>query len=98
MTGYAYSESSDENITISVEIKGYNSRFLDLSIHLPVWLSSMEIRIREYLASRFARGKVELGVRIREEDSPVSVLVNKNIAMKYKTAIGELAKALNIKE
>jgi len=98
MTGYAYSELSKENITVAVEIKGYNSRFLDLSIHLPVWLSPLEMRVREYLASRFARGKVELSVRIREEDSPASVLVNKNIAMEYKAAIGELAKALNIKE
>jgi uncharacterized protein (TIGR00255 family) len=98
MTGYAYSELSKENITVAVEIKGYNSRFLDLSIHLPVWLTPLEMRVREYLASRFARGKVELSVRIREEDSPASVLVNKNIAMEYKAAIGELAKALNIKE
>jgi len=98
MTGYAYSESSKENITVAVEIKGYNSRFLDLSIHLPVWLSPLEMKVREYLASRFARGKVELSVRIREEDSPASVSVNKNIAMEYKAAIGELAKALNIKE
>ena len=98
MTGYAYSESTKENITVAVEIKGYNSRFLDLSIHLPLWLSSLEMRVREYLASRFARGKVELSVRIREEDSPVSVLVNKNVAMKYKTAIEELAKVLGIKE
>jgi uncharacterized protein (TIGR00255 family) len=98
MTGYAYSESSKDNITIAVEIKGYNSRFLDISIHLPVWLTPLEMRVREYLASRFARGKVELSVRIREEDSPASVSVNRNIAMEYKAAIGELAKALNIKE
>jgi uncharacterized protein (TIGR00255 family) len=98
MTGYAYSESSKDNITVAVEIKGYNSRFLDISIHLPVWLSPLEMRVREYLASRFARGKVELSVRIREEDSPASVSVNKNIALEYQTAIGELAKALNIKE
>ncbi|MDR1803756.1 MAG: YicC family protein [Treponema sp.] len=98
MTGYAYSESTKENITVAVELKGYNSRFLDLSIHLPVWLSSLEMRIREYLSSRIARGKVELGVRIREEDSPVSVSVNKSVAMKYKMAIGELARALDIKE
>jgi len=98
MTGYAYSESTKENITVAVEIKGYNSRYLDLSIHLPPWLSSLEMRVHGYLAARFARGKVEFSVRIREEDSPVLIAVNKSIAMKYKTAIGELARALNIKE
>jgi uncharacterized protein (TIGR00255 family) len=56
------------------------------------------MRVREYLASRYARGKVELSVRIREEDSPASISINKSIAAEYKKAIGELAKALNIKE
>ena len=98
MTGYAYSESSNNNITVAVEIKGYNSRFLDISIHLPPWLSSLEMRTREYLASRFTRGKMEVSVRINEEDSPVAVSINKGIAMKYKIAITDLAMALNIKE
>ena len=98
MTGYAYKESSSGNVTVSVEIKGYNSRFLDLSVYLPSWLSSLEQGIREYLSSRFARGKVELGVRVKEENSPVSVSVNETAALAYKTAIGNLAKTLGTKE
>ena len=98
MTAYAYSESAKEGLTVSVELKGYNSRFLDLSIHLPVWLSSVEMRVREYLGSRFVRGKVELSVRIKEDSSPVSISINKNVAAEYKTAIVELAKALDIKD
>jgi len=38
MTGYAYQETTNSNITVSVEIKSYNSRFLDLSVYLPSWL------------------------------------------------------------
>ena len=98
MTGYAYSESSKENVTVSVELKGYNSRFLDLSMHIPPWLSSLEMKMREYLGSRFSRGKVELSVRLKEENAPVSISINKNIAVKYKAAVEELAKALNLKD
>ena len=98
MTGYAYRESSNGNITVSVEIKGYNSRFLDLSIYLPSWLSSLEGGVREYLSSRFTRGKVEVGVRIRERDAPVSVSVNETAAINYKKTIGDLARSLGIKE
>ncbi|MDR0496826.1 MAG: YicC family protein [Treponema sp.] len=98
MTGYAYSESSGGNIKISVEIKGYNSRFLDLSVYLPSWLSSLEMKIREYMASRFIRGKIELGVRVREENVPVSVSINENAARIYKLAIEKLAKTLDIND
>ena len=98
MTGYAYRESSNENITVSVELKGYNNRFLDISIHLVPWLSPLESGIRKYISSRFARGKVDVTIRLKEENALVSVSVNGNAAMSYKTAIEELAKTLGIKE
>ena len=98
MTGYAYRESSGKNLTVSVEIKGYNSRFLDLSVYLPPWLMSLEMRIRDYMSSRFGRGKVEVGVRVREENVPVSIRVNENAARAYEKAIRELAQTLGLEE
>ena len=98
MTCYAYKESSGENLSVSVEIKGYNSRFLDLSIYLPSRFSSLEPWVQEYVSSRFARGKVEIGIRVREEGAPVSVSINKNAAMIYMKALTELAATLGAKE
>ena len=98
MTGYAFRESASSDVTVSVEIKGYNSRFLDLSVYLPSWLSSLEPEIRAYAASRFARGKVEIGVRVKEKDPHVVVTVNEATAHVYEKAIKGLAKFLCIKE
>ena len=98
MTCYAYKESSEKTTTVSVEIKGYNSRFLDLSVYLPSWLSSLETRVREKLCARFARGKLDVSVRIKEKDAPVSVTINENAAIVYESAIRGLAKTLSIKE
>ena len=98
MTGYACKESVIDKTTVSVEIKSYNSRFLDLSIHLPSWLSSLEPWVRKYISSRFARGKVEVGIRVKEEGTPLSVLINENAAIAYKKAICELAGALETSE
>ena len=98
MTGYAYSESSKENITVSVEIKGYNSRFFDLSVYLPPWLSSLEMRAREYMSSRFTRGKVETGIRVKEKNAPVSVSINESAVLAYESAISALAKTFNTDE
>jgi uncharacterized protein (TIGR00255 family) len=98
MTCYAYKKESKDNVTVSVEIKGYNSRFLDLSINLPFWLSSLESRIREYINSRFSRGKLEVWIRVREDGAPISVTINENAATAYKNAIGALAKSLSLPE
>ena len=92
MTGYAYRELSSGNITVSAEIKGYNSRFLDLSVYLPSWLSSLEPGFRSYIASRFTRGKVEASIRVKEANAPVSVSVNENAVLSYLKAIENLSK------
>ena len=98
MTGYAYKESSHAQTTVSVEIKSYNSRFLDIYIHLPSWLSSLEPGIRDYVTSRFTRGKMELNVRVKEENAPVSVSINRNAVLAYEKAIDDLAKTLDTEE
>ena len=98
MTGYAFKEFSNETIKISVEIKCYNSRFLDLYVHLPSWLSPLEARIRSSLSGKFARGKVDLTVRVKEENAAFSIQINKNAAQAYKNAIMDLSNDLEIKE
>ena len=98
MTGYAYHETAAADMTVSVEIKGYNSRFLDLGIYLPSWLSSLEPGIREYISSRFGRGKVELTIRIKEHNGVLKVSVNTAAALAYYRAIEDLARNINVQE
>jgi uncharacterized protein (TIGR00255 family) len=98
MTGYACREISGDEITLSVEIKGYNSRFLELSIYLPPWLSGLEPRIRNYIGSRINRGKVEINIRLREHTARLSVSVNTQAALAYQKAISPLAEILKISE
>jgi uncharacterized protein (TIGR00255 family) len=98
MTGYAYREQQDENISLSVEIKGYNSRFLELFVYLPPYVSSLEPEIREYMAGRFRRGKIETGVRIKEHHADISVSVNQRAAKVYQEAFSNLALTLGLDE
>jgi uncharacterized protein (TIGR00255 family) len=98
MTGYAYLENSGKDLTVSVEIKGYNSRFLDSSVFLPSWLSPLEPRIREYMASRFSRGKIDTSIRIKEHNGDISVSVNTAAARSYYKAMNDLTEVLGISE
>jgi uncharacterized protein (TIGR00255 family) len=98
MTGYAWREKAGEAVSLSVEIKGYNSRYLEISVNAPLWLSSLEPGIREHIAAFCGRGKVEVQVRIREHNAPLSVSVNKEAARAYMTAISSLATDLGVNE
>jgi uncharacterized protein (TIGR00255 family) len=98
MTGYACSEVQDADFSLAVEIRGYNSRYLEIFVNLPPWLSSLENEIREYIASRCVRGKIEAVIRLKEHNAPVRVLVNHAAAAAYADAINTLAQTLGIDE
>jgi len=98
MTGYAYREKTGQDLSVSVEIKGYNNRYLEIYVNLPPWLSTLEMKVREQIATRCGRGKVEVYIRVHEMNAPVSVSVNKNAAKAYFNAINDLAKELGLKE
>ncbi len=91
MTGFAFRERTEGELTVSVELKSYNSRFLDLSVNVPSWLSRLETRLREYASSRILRGKAELTVRVKERSSNVRVTADVLAARAYLDAISSIA-------
>jgi uncharacterized protein (TIGR00255 family) len=98
MTGYAYREKAGEDISLSVEIRGYNNRFLEIYVNIPPWLSSLESKIRECIADFCGRGKVEAFIRVREHNVPINVSVNAPAAKAYRDAINALAGELGCDE
>ncbi|MDR0322432.1 MAG: YicC family protein [Treponema sp.] len=98
MTGYAYREKQGQDLSVSVEIKGCNSRYLEIFVTFPPWLSMFEAKIKEKISSCCGRGKVEVYIRVREFNLPVSININKNTAKAYYDAINNIAKELGIKE
>ena len=96
MTGYAWREWADEDVSLSVEIKGYNNRFLEVYVNLPPWLSYMESKVRELISGFCGRGRVEVSIRLKEINTPLSVTVNTNAAGEYMKAISGLASELGL--
>ena len=94
MTGYAFQETASDDMTVSVEIKSYNSRFLDLSVNQPFWLGRLENRVREFASSRVQRGKVEVTIRVKERNANLQVTADPGAARAYMGAIQEIADAL----
>ena len=98
MTGFAYKEKTGKEISVSVEIKSVNNRYLEINVNLPSWLSMLEMKIREKISSCCGRGKVEVFVRVREFNVPVNISINKNAARAYFDAMNDISKELGIKE
>jgi len=98
MTGFAYREKTGQDFSVSIEIKGVNSRYLEIYINLPPWLGMYESKVREIISSSCNRGKADVNIRIREHNVPVNININKSAAKAYYCALGDIAKELGIKE
>ena len=59
MTGYAAASAPTARGMLSLELRSVNSRFLDLQLRVPDELRALEPLLRELLAARLARGKVD---------------------------------------
>ncbi len=65
MTGYALATRDTPAGQIGVELRGVNSRYLDLSLRMPDELRVAEPALRELIGSAVQRGKLECRVALR---------------------------------
>jgi uncharacterized protein (TIGR00255 family) len=64
MTGFAAVAAELPGVSLSVELRSVNHRYLDLSVKLPDELRALEPPLRERLAAELKRGKVECRVSL----------------------------------
>jgi uncharacterized protein (TIGR00255 family) len=76
MTAYASAETTGPAGNLSCELRTVNHRYLELSPRLPDELRVFESALRERIAARLSRGKVDVTVRLRGESRGDSLQVN----------------------
>ena len=63
MTAFSRQEQSGEFGELILELRSVNHRYLDISLRLPDELRSLESKLREQIASRLTRGKLDVSLR-----------------------------------
>src|SRR5215210_431568 len=64
MTGFAAVAAELPGLSLGVELRSVNHRYLDLSIRVPDELRALESTLRERVATELKRGKVECRITI----------------------------------
>ena len=90
MTAYAGGERVTRWGTLGCELRSVNHRFLEVGVRLPEELRALEPQLRERIASRVSRGKLDLVMRLRAPEAAASLAVNEVLV----DQLGELAQRL----
>ena len=83
MTGYGKAVVAYKGKKINVEIKSLNSKQLDLTTRIAPLYREKEMEIRQMIAERVIRGKVEMSVWIEKDAATEAVPVNTALMESY---------------
>lgn len=93
MTGFGQGEASNKALTVTVEVRSVNHRFLDCSFKLPRSLQVKERDIREMTKAKLSRGRVYVTVSVESNGADRNVGVDESLMASYLDRLRAFAKA-----
>ena len=82
MTAFARVEADN----ISWEIRSVNQRYLDVTFRMPDVYRVLEIQLKNSLRQQLHRGKLDCVLRVHQEQSQVSLVINEELVSSLRTA------------
>jgi uncharacterized protein (TIGR00255 family) len=76
MTAFASGERAGADGTLGCEVRAVNHRFLEVGVRLPEELRALEPAIRERVAARASRGKIDVAMRLRAPEGGEALAVD----------------------
>ena len=64
MTAFSRAEHNADRLSITIEARSYNSRYLDVVLRLSHGYQDLEEKIRALIAEKVSRGRVEVKIQI----------------------------------
>ena len=98
MTAFANGEKTADELLVTVDIRSYNSRHIDIFLRIPQAYHSLEEKIKGLISDRVARGRVEVRIQIDDRaDEAAGLEIDHARAKALVTAYNELKSEFNLK-
>lgn len=89
MTGFGRGAASDENFSVSIELKTVNNRFLDVNLRLSGELQPLENNLKHLIGERLSRGRVEVNLQYDRNDE-ITYELNRPMITGYLAAMKQM--------
>ena len=95
MTGFGRGAFANEGLSVAVELKTVNNRFLDVNVRLPNDLQSLEAVIKRFISNRLSRGRVDVNLSF-ERTSEIVYELNRPLINGYLNALRQMQQEFNL--
>ena len=97
MTGFGRCETEIGGRAITVEIKSVNHRYFEFSCRITRGYSFLEDKLKAFVNSKVARGKIDMFVSVgAADDTPSEVTVNHSLVSGYLRAMKEISETYGV--
>lgn len=97
MTGFGRGEETLNGRNISIEIKSVNHRYFEFNCRMPRFCDFCEDKLKNLVASRVSRGKIDLNMSItRTEGEDFIPVLNSDVAADYIRIASDIADEYNL--
>ncbi len=91
MTGYGRGEAAGSGLTVTVELRAVNNRYLDCTVKMPRAYLFAEDAMKERVQAQVGRGKLDVFVNVTHTaGDDMTVTVNESLAKAYMNAFETL--------
>ncbi|MCF0261787.1 MAG: YicC family protein [Sphaerochaetaceae bacterium] len=87
MTAYGYAEFQNESYLMTMELKSYNNRYLEISYFAPPYLSQFESTVNDTIKAHAQRGHIDVSVKVKNIKGNVEVNIDEEAVDAYLKAI-----------
>lgn len=96
MTGFGLGEVQADGLTVRVEVRSVNHRFLQARYRLPAEFADLEPQVDQAVKQRLSRGAVTLTAIATRAAAPQTVRVDDAVAARYLELLGKTAATLGV--
>lgn len=93
MTGFGSARAEAPNLSVLIEVKSVNHRYLDVHVKIPGEYQNFENVIRQQISNAFKRGRFDVFARIEYKRENIKLDVNHNLIQAYVDMMSALKKS-----
>jgi uncharacterized protein (TIGR00255 family) len=98
MTGFARARAENDAYSVDVEMRSVNYRYMDVKVKAPNSVSTLEMKIRDRVASRFSRGKIDVSIYLKPKgESAYELEVDRPLVSEVVRSMRQLGSELGVK-
>lgn len=98
MTGYGRFVSSDDLCDVKIEMRSVNSKYMDVNVRFPRFISYLEVEIRNIVKKALKRCKVDVFIEVKPKKALTVPKLNTKLLETYMSVMNELKELSGVED